>query len=99
MTIGPGRAVREVGGRTVAWSEVGDGPALVVGGWWCSHLAVDWLDELFRRFTGILAERHRVIRYDRPGAGLSGRAAPRQGRVRRRSPSWSGWPTPSVSTR
>ena len=66
----------EVGGRTVAWSEVGDGPALVVGGWWCSHLAVDWLDELFRRFTGTLAERHRVIRYDRPGSGLSDRDGP-----------------------
>ena len=65
----------EVGGRTVAWSEVGDGPALVVGGWWCSHLAVDWRDELFRRFTGTLAER-RVIRCDHPGSGLWDRDSP-----------------------
>lgn len=74
----PDQVVRyaEVAGRTVAWSEVGEGPAVVVGGWWCSHLAVDWRDELFRRFTATLAERHRVIRYDRPGAGLSDRDGP-----------------------
>jgi pimeloyl-ACP methyl ester carboxylesterase/DNA-binding CsgD family transcriptional regulator len=58
---------------------VGSGPALVIGGWWCSHVRADWQDERFRHFTLTLARRHRVIRYDRPGSGLSGRdgATPR----------------------
>ena len=66
----------EVGDRTVAWAEVGSGPTLVVGGWWCSHVAADWQDERFRRFTLALAKQHRVIRYDRPGSGLSGHEGP-----------------------
>ena len=63
----------DVGGRTVAWAEVGSGPALVIGGWWCSHVRADWKDERFRQFALTLARSHRVIRYDRPGSGLSGR--------------------------
>jgi pimeloyl-ACP methyl ester carboxylesterase/DNA-binding CsgD family transcriptional regulator len=66
----------EVGGRTVAWSSVGSGPVLVIGGWWSSHLGLDWEDPSFRRFTLRLAERHTVVRYDRPGSGLSDRAGP-----------------------
>jgi pimeloyl-ACP methyl ester carboxylesterase len=62
-----------VGGRTVAWSEVGSGPALIIGGWWCSHVQADWQVERFRHFVLTLARNHRVIRYDRPGSGLSGR--------------------------
>jgi pimeloyl-ACP methyl ester carboxylesterase/DNA-binding CsgD family transcriptional regulator len=65
----------DVGGRSVAWSEVGSGPALVVGGWWCSHVRADWQDPRFRRFALALARDHRVIRYDRPGSGLSDRGA------------------------
>ena len=66
----------EVGGRTVAWSEVGSGPPLILGGWWCSHQSADWEDDRFRRFARALARHHRVIRYDRPGSGLSDRDGP-----------------------
>jgi len=65
-----------VDGRPVAWASVGTGPALVVGGWWCSHLGLDWKSEQFRRFVNLMASEHRVIRYDRPGAGLSDRSLP-----------------------
>src|SRR4051794_23896692 len=65
-----------VDGRSVAWASVGTGPALVVGGWWCSHLGLDWKNEQFWRFVNLLATGHRVIRYDRPGAGLSDRSGP-----------------------
>ncbi|MET1059459.1 MAG: alpha/beta fold hydrolase [Nocardioides sp.] len=65
-----------VGGRSVAWSSVGSGPVLVIGGWWSSHLALDWEDEGFRHFVVRLARRHRVVRYDRPGTGLSDRGTP-----------------------
>jgi len=66
----------EVDGRTVAWTSVGTGPPLVLGGWWCSHLGLDWQDARFRQFVLELAEHHRVIRYDRPGSGLSDRDGP-----------------------
>src|SRR5688572_30055332 len=65
-----------VGGRSVAWASVGSGPALVVGGWWCSHLGLDWADTRFRGFVRALAGQHRVVRYDRPGCGLSDRSGP-----------------------
>jgi pimeloyl-ACP methyl ester carboxylesterase/DNA-binding CsgD family transcriptional regulator len=63
----------DIGGRAVAWSEVGSGPALVIGGWWCSHVRADWQDPRFRRLVLALAAENRVIRYDRPGSGLSDR--------------------------
>lgn len=65
-----------VGDRTVAWSAAGSGPPLVIGGWWASHLALNWDDHAFRRFVHALARRHTVIRYDRPGTGLSDRDGP-----------------------
>jgi pimeloyl-ACP methyl ester carboxylesterase/DNA-binding CsgD family transcriptional regulator len=65
-----------VGDRTVAWSAVGSGSPLVVGGWWASHLALNWEDPAFRSFMHALALRHTVIRYDRPGTGLSDRDGP-----------------------
>jgi pimeloyl-ACP methyl ester carboxylesterase/DNA-binding CsgD family transcriptional regulator len=66
----------EIDGHVIAWSSVGAGPVVVLGGWWCSHLALNWADEAFRRFVLALAERRTVVRYDRPGTGLSDRRAP-----------------------
>ncbi|HET8970205.1 MAG TPA: alpha/beta hydrolase, partial [Candidatus Nanopelagicales bacterium] len=66
----------EIGGRQVAWAAVGQGPALVMGGWWSSHLTLDWADEVFRSFVSGLAAHHTVIRYDRPGSGRSDRRGP-----------------------
>lgn len=65
--------VRSDGGD-VAWTAVGTGPTIVLGGWWSSHLAHDWEDARFRRFVDRLAEHRRVVRYDPPGAGLSRRS-------------------------
>ncbi len=61
-----------VAGDAVAYSVVGDGPPVLVGGWWCSHLRLNWQDLLFREFFSRLAARHAVVRYDRPGTGASG---------------------------
>ncbi|HEY5882518.1 MAG TPA: alpha/beta fold hydrolase, partial [Nakamurella sp.] len=61
-----------VAGDTLAYSVVGDGPPVVIGGWWCSHLRLNWQDRLFREFFFRLASRHSIIRYDRPGSGASG---------------------------
>jgi len=65
----------ERGRTSIAWSAVGAGPPLVIGGWWSSHLELDWRNAKFRRFVGMLAEHNTVIRYDRPGAGVSDRGA------------------------
>ena len=62
-------------GASIAWSAIGQGPPLVIGGWWSSHLDLDWRSPKFRRFVGALAEYRTVVRYDRPGAGVSDRGA------------------------
>jgi pimeloyl-ACP methyl ester carboxylesterase len=63
----------QVSGQDVAYAEVGDGPPLLIGGWWCSHLVLNWEDPDFRGYVSRLAERHTVIRYDPPGTGASER--------------------------
>ncbi|WP_284746326.1 alpha/beta fold hydrolase [Amycolatopsis sp. RTGN1] len=62
--------------RPVAWATVGTGPPLVVGGWWCGHLELDWRNPLFRRFGELLGDRFTLVRYDRPGVGMSDPAGP-----------------------
>ena len=58
-------------GQDVAFSVVGDGPPVVICGWWCSHLSLNWEDAAFRDYVSRIAERHSVVRYDRPGTGVS----------------------------
>ena len=41
-----------------------------------SHITEDWRGEAYRSFVEALAQRYRVIRYDRPGTGLSDRDRP-----------------------
>jgi pimeloyl-ACP methyl ester carboxylesterase/DNA-binding CsgD family transcriptional regulator len=48
---------------------------LVIGGWWMSHLELDWANPAFRAFVTGLAQHRTVVRYDRPGTGLSDRTA------------------------
>ncbi|MDD9967966.1 MAG: alpha/beta hydrolase [Myxococcales bacterium] len=60
-------------GHRIAYATHGRGPYLVCGAWWVSHVEEDWADAGFRRFFGGLAEHHTVVRYDRPGSGLSDR--------------------------
>jgi pimeloyl-ACP methyl ester carboxylesterase/DNA-binding CsgD family transcriptional regulator len=60
------------GGR-VAYAAVGEGPLLVLGGWWVSHLELDWERADFRAFVEGLAASRTVVRYDPLGAGLSDR--------------------------
>lgn len=60
------------GGR-IAYAMVGSGPPLTMGGWWVSHLELDWARPDFRAFVEALATRRTVIRYDSLGCGLSDR--------------------------
>ena len=69
----PGQTIRfaRSGDRTVAWAAVGAGPPLVVGGWWMGHLELNWADPAFRAFFARWPPDHTLVRYDRPGSGLS----------------------------
>ena len=62
-----------VDGRRVAYATVGEGPLLVMPTWWLSHLELDWQLPEMRIFLEHLGQTHRVVRYDRLGAGLSDR--------------------------
>lgn len=62
-------------GTRVAYTEHGEGPPLICPAWWVSHLEEDWAEPGFRRFFEALASGRTVVRYDRPGAGLSGGGA------------------------
>jgi pimeloyl-ACP methyl ester carboxylesterase/DNA-binding CsgD family transcriptional regulator len=58
-------------GRRIAWTRSGDGPPLVIAGWWMSHLELNWREPRFRAFVDALARQRTVIRYDAPGTGAS----------------------------
>ncbi len=59
-------------GERVATARHGAGPLLVCPAWWVGHLELDWQEPLFRRFFTRLGEVATVLRYDRPGVGMSG---------------------------
>lgn len=67
------RHVAAPGGEKIAYATVGQGPLLVIAAWWTSHLELDWRDPDLRAFVETLAQRHTVVRYDRPGVGMSSR--------------------------
>ncbi len=60
-------------GSRVAFAVSGDGPPVVSPAWWVSHLDLDWRDDAFRAFFASVAAGRTLVRYDRPGTGLSDR--------------------------
>src|SRR5262245_54603714 len=63
----------ELAGQRIAYATVGEGPPLVFGAKWVSHLEEEWEDIGARSFYEDLAQNPRVVRYARLGAGLSDR--------------------------
>jgi len=57
----------------VAYSTLGAGPALLCDSGWITHLRGQLELFSFGAFVERLAERFTVIRYDKPGCGLSDR--------------------------
>jgi pimeloyl-ACP methyl ester carboxylesterase len=57
----------------IAYSAAGSGPALLCDPGWVSHVRRQLDLFSFGRFVAGLAERFTVIRYDKPGCGLSDR--------------------------
>jgi pimeloyl-ACP methyl ester carboxylesterase/DNA-binding CsgD family transcriptional regulator len=66
---------RELDGFRIAYASVGEGPTLLFGGRWVTHLEEEWEDPHARAFFEDLGRTHRVVRYDRLGTGLSDRGA------------------------
>jgi pimeloyl-ACP methyl ester carboxylesterase len=57
----------------IACAVDGIGPPLILPAWWVSHVRRDFAGPAFSRFFTTLATRFTVVRYDRPGVGLSDR--------------------------
>src|SRR5947207_927916 len=68
--------MRDTNGVRIAYAEVGEGPLVLCPAWWVSHVERDWEHPAFRSFFTRLADGFRVVRYDRPGTGLSDRDVP-----------------------
>ena len=78
-------------GLEVAFATAGHGPPLLFVGGWLSHLELSWALPAERQFLEGLAHGRTLLRYDRPGCGLSDRS-------RSASPRWpasSTWSRPS----
>jgi class 3 adenylate cyclase/pimeloyl-ACP methyl ester carboxylesterase len=61
-------------GVQLAYSIIGQGPALVKTGNWMTHLEYDLESPIWRHLYRELAKEHTLIRYDARGNGLSDRA-------------------------
>lgn len=59
------------GGGRVAYETTGSGPYLLVVPGWLSHLELGWAVPTERTFYAALAQGRTLVRYDRPGCGLS----------------------------
>ena len=58
-------------GTSVSFAVAGSGPPLVYLPGWVSHVELGWALPVERRFYESLATGRTLIRYDRPGCGLS----------------------------
>jgi pimeloyl-ACP methyl ester carboxylesterase/DNA-binding winged helix-turn-helix (wHTH) protein len=60
-------------GAALAVAAAGEGPLLLRAGTWLTHVEKDWDSPLWSPLLRRLAQRHRLIRYDARGNGLSDR--------------------------
>lgn len=65
------------GGTKVVYATAGAGPPLLFIGGWLSHLELSWALPAERHLYEALAQGRTLIRYDRPGCGLSDRPSTR----------------------
>ena len=67
------RFLKDRQGHSIAYAEHGQGPLVICPAWWVSHVEKDWAHPSFRQFFEQLGRGLRIVRYDRPGVGLSDR--------------------------
>ena len=65
------RFFRDRTGRSIAYGVRGEGPLLILPAWWISNVAKDEDDPDFASFIAALGDGMTLVRYDRPGAGMS----------------------------
>jgi pimeloyl-ACP methyl ester carboxylesterase len=71
------RSATDRSGRAVAWTATGFGGATLVDvSGWLTHLLLGWRDPAIGGFQRDLCAERRVLRYDRPGMGLSPASSP-----------------------
>src|SRR5215813_9178234 len=58
-------------GVRIAYADVGQGPPLVKTANWLNHLEYDWQSPIWSHLLHAFAAKHRLIRYDARGNGLS----------------------------
>lgn len=66
------KSLRLPSGRPVAYATSGSGPALIEAQGWLSHLELGWAIPEERRLHEAMSSGRTLVRYDRPGCGLSG---------------------------
>lgn len=70
------RYVASADGTNIAWSSAGEGVPVLYAWHHLSHLEKDWASGLLAPGLKAMAVRHRLIRFDIRGAGLSDRIKP-----------------------
>jgi pimeloyl-ACP methyl ester carboxylesterase/DNA-binding CsgD family transcriptional regulator len=64
-------STRLADGTEIVYALIGRGPLLVHAPGWLTHLEVSWAMPAERRFYEMLAGGRTLVRYDKPGCGLS----------------------------
>src|SRR5262245_52761651 len=62
-------------GARIAYAVTGSGPPLVYVSGWLGHLELSWALPAERAYYEALSDGRTLIRYDKPGCGLSGLAS------------------------
>jgi DNA-binding winged helix-turn-helix (wHTH) protein/pimeloyl-ACP methyl ester carboxylesterase len=65
------RYCRAGGGARIAYALSGFGPPLVKAANWLTHLDLEWESPIWAHWIDALSARHRLVRYDERGCGLS----------------------------
>jgi pimeloyl-ACP methyl ester carboxylesterase/DNA-binding CsgD family transcriptional regulator len=65
-------STRLADGTEIAYAIAGQGPLMVHAPGWLTHLEVSWALPAERGFYEMLARGRTLVRYDKPGCGLSG---------------------------
>jgi pimeloyl-ACP methyl ester carboxylesterase/DNA-binding CsgD family transcriptional regulator len=65
-------STRLADGTEIAYAMAGNGPLLVHAPGWLTHLELSWSLPAERGFYEMLAHGRTLVRYDKPGCGLSG---------------------------
>jgi pimeloyl-ACP methyl ester carboxylesterase/DNA-binding CsgD family transcriptional regulator len=67
------RFCKSFDGTRIAYAVSGEGPPLVKAQHWLTHLEYEWQSPIWRPWISALSKKHRLVRMDARGCGLSDR--------------------------